>query len=111
MHPHVPTKSGVMMGLGETNEEIVQVLKDLREHGVNMLTLGQYLQPSRHHLPVKRYVPPAEFDELKDVAMDSASATPPAAPSCAPPTMRICKPRAKRSNDLAEREWPNQAYS
>ncbi|MBL0585983.1 lipoyl synthase [Aeromonas caviae] len=70
MHPHVPTKSGVMMGLGETNEEIVEVLKDLREHGVNMLTLGQYLQPSRHHLPVKRYVPPAEFDELKDVAMD-----------------------------------------
>ncbi|EOD56152.1 lipoyl synthase [Aeromonas molluscorum] len=70
MHPHVPTKSGVMMGLGETNEEIVQVLKDLREHGVNMLTLGQYLQPSRHHLPVKRYVPPAEFDELKDVAME-----------------------------------------
>ncbi|NEX88495.1 lipoyl synthase [Aeromonas rivipollensis] len=69
MHPHVPTKSGVMMGLGETNEEIVQVLKDLREHGVNMLTLGQYLQPSRHHLPVKRYVPPAEFDALKDVAM------------------------------------------
>lgn len=69
MHPHVPTKSGVMMGLGETNEEIVQVLKDLREHGVNMLTLGQYLQPSRHHLPVKRYVPPTEFDELKDVAM------------------------------------------
>lgn len=70
MHPHVPTKSGLMMGLGETNEEIVQVLKDLREHGVNMLTLGQYLQPSRHHLPVKRYVPPAEFEELKDVAMD-----------------------------------------
>lgn len=69
MHPHVPTKSGVMMGLGETNEEIVEVLKDLRAHGVNMLTLGQYLQPSRHHLPVKRYVPPAEFDELKDVAM------------------------------------------
>ncbi|MDF2413465.1 MULTISPECIES: lipoyl synthase [Aeromonas] len=70
MHPHVPTKSGVMMGLGETNEEIVQVLTDLREHGVNMLTLGQYLQPSRHHLPVKRYVPPAEFDELKDIAME-----------------------------------------
>ncbi|MGL4356073.1 MAG: lipoyl synthase [Aeromonas popoffii] len=69
MHPHVPTKSGVMMGLGETNEEIVQVLTDLREHDVNMLTLGQYLQPSRHHLPVKRYVPPAEFDELKDIAM------------------------------------------
>ena len=70
MHPHVPTKSGLMMGLGETNEEIVEVLKDLRAHGVNMLTLGQYLQPSRPHLPVKRYVPPAEFDELKDVAME-----------------------------------------
>ncbi|WP_139477383.1 lipoyl synthase [Aeromonas veronii] len=70
MHPHVPTKSGLMMGLGETNEEIVEVLKDLRAHGVNMLTLGQYLQPSRHHLPVKRYVPPSEFDELKDVAME-----------------------------------------
>lgn len=70
MHPHVPTKSGLMMGLGETNEEIVEVLKDLRAHGVNMLTLGQYLQPSRHHLPVKRYVPPAEFDELKDVAIE-----------------------------------------
>ncbi|MGN5191662.1 lipoyl synthase [Aeromonas veronii] len=70
MHPHVPTKSGLMMGLGETNEEIVEVLKDLRAHGVNMLTLGQYLQPSRHHLPVKRYVPPTEFDELKDVAME-----------------------------------------
>lgn len=69
MHPQLPTKSGLMMGLGETNEEIVEVLKDLRAHGVNMLTLGQYLQPSRHHLPVKRYVPPAEFDELKEVAM------------------------------------------
>ncbi|WP_107851554.1 lipoyl synthase [Oceanimonas marisflavi] len=68
MHPQVATKSGLMMGLGETNEEIVEVLKDLREHNVTMLTLGQYLQPSRHHLPVKRYVPPAEFDELKEVA-------------------------------------------
>ncbi|ADN75021.1 lipoic acid synthetase [Ferrimonas balearica DSM 9799] len=68
MHPEVPTKSGLMMGLGETNEEIVEVLKDLRAHNVEMLTLGQYLQPSRHHLPVKRYVTPAEFDEMKAVA-------------------------------------------
>ncbi len=68
MHPHVPTKSGLMMGLGETNEEIVEVLKDLRAHNVEMLTLGQYLQPSRHHLPVKRYVSPAEFDEMKAIA-------------------------------------------
>lgn len=70
LHPDVPTKSGVMMGLGETKEEIIQVLKDLRAHGVTMLTLGQYLAPSRHHLPVERYVPPEEFDELKEIALD-----------------------------------------
>jgi len=68
LHPNVPTKSGVMMGLGETNEEIEQVIKDLSAHGVTMLTLGQYLQPSRNHLAVERYVPPAEFDELGEVA-------------------------------------------
>jgi len=67
-HPNVPTKSGLMMGLGETNEEIAQVLRDLREHKVEMLTLGQYLQPSKFHLPVERYVSPAEFDELKALA-------------------------------------------
>ncbi|CAH0534043.1 Lipoyl synthase [Vibrio stylophorae] len=70
MHPEVPTKSGLMMGLGETKEEIVEVLKDLRAHGVTMLTLGQYLAPSRHHLPVERYVPPEEFDELKAIALE-----------------------------------------
>ena len=69
-HPGVPTKSGVMVGLGETNEEIIEVLKDLRAHGVTMLTLGQYLQPSRHHLPVKRYVTPAEFEEFKQIALE-----------------------------------------
>ncbi len=69
MHPHIPTKSGLMMGIGETKEEIIRVLKDLREHGVTMLTLGQYLSPSRHHLPVTRYVPPEEFDELKQIAL------------------------------------------
>ncbi|WP_035478631.1 MULTISPECIES: lipoyl synthase [Aliagarivorans] len=68
MHPDVPTKSGLMMGLGETNEDIVEVLHDLREHRVTMLTLGQYLQPSRHHLAVDRYVPPEEFDQLKEQA-------------------------------------------
>lgn len=70
MHPEVPTKSGLMMGLGETKEEIVEVLKDLRAHGVTMLTLGQYLAPSRHHLPVERYVPPSEFEELKEIALE-----------------------------------------
>jgi lipoyl synthase len=67
-HPHIPTKSGLMMGLGESNEEIAEVLRDLRAHNVEMLTLGQYLQPSKFHLPVVRYVPPAEFDELKVLA-------------------------------------------
>ena len=64
MHPDVPTKSGLMLGLGETIEEVKQVMQDLRDHGCRMLTLGQYLQPSRHHLAVERFVSPAEFDEL-----------------------------------------------
>ena len=61
-HPDTPTKSGLMVGLGETNEEILDVMKDLRAHDVDMLTVGQYLQPSAHHLPVLRYVTPEEFD-------------------------------------------------
>ena len=63
-HPDIPTKSGLMMGMGESLDEIREVMQDLRSHDVNMLTLGQYLQPSRHHYPVKRYVTPEEFDEL-----------------------------------------------
>jgi len=65
MHPQIPTKSGLMLGLGETDEEILEVMRDLRAHHVSMLTLGQYLQPSVHHLPVMRYVPPETFDALK----------------------------------------------
>lgn len=57
----VPTKSGLMVGLGETDEEILQVMRDLRQAGVRMLTIGQYLAPSAHHLPVLRYVPPQTF--------------------------------------------------
>jgi len=68
MHPNVPTKSGLMLGLGESIEEVHQVMQDLRDHGCRMLTLGQYLQPSRHHLAVERFVTPAEFDELAIVA-------------------------------------------
>jgi len=64
-HPSVPTKSGLMVGLGETNEEIVEVMRDLRAHHVEMLTVGQYLQPSKHHLPVTRYVHPDEFRTLE----------------------------------------------
>jgi lipoic acid synthetase len=59
--PAVPTKSGLMVGLGETDDEILQVMRDLRAHGVDMLTIGQYLQPSAHHLPVERYVHPETF--------------------------------------------------
>ena len=61
---HVLTKSGLMVGLGETDDEIVAVMRDLRAHDVDMLTIGQYLQPSLHHLPVTRYVEPAVFDEF-----------------------------------------------
>jgi lipoic acid synthetase len=61
MFPHVPTKSGLMVGLGETDEEIVEVMRDMRAHGVDMLTIGQYLAPSAHHLPVLRYVHPEAF--------------------------------------------------
>ncbi len=68
MCPDVPTKSGLMLGLGETLEEIDVVMRDLRAHGCDMLTLGQYLQPSRHHLPVARYVTPDEFRQLGETA-------------------------------------------
>ncbi len=59
--PHIPTKSGLMVGLGETDDEILEVLADMRRHGIDMLTLGQYLQPSGAHLPVRRYVHPDAF--------------------------------------------------
>jgi lipoic acid synthetase len=60
--PHIPTKSGLMVGLGETDDEILSAMRDLRAHAVDMLTIGQYLQPSAHHLPVTRYVEPAVFE-------------------------------------------------
>jgi len=60
-HPDIPTKSGLMVGLGEANDEILEVMRDLRTHQVDMLTVGQYLQPSKHHLPVARFAHPDEF--------------------------------------------------
>jgi len=60
-HPDVPTKSGLMVGLGETDDEILQALRDMRAHRIDMLTIGQYLAPSGHHLPVRRYVHPDTF--------------------------------------------------
>ncbi len=68
--PDVPTKSGLMVGLGETDDEVIQVLKDLRTHNVDMVTIGQYLQPSLYHLPVDRYVIPTQFDEYARIAKD-----------------------------------------
>ncbi len=67
-HPTVPTKSGLMLGLGEEIDEVRQVLRDLRAHAVDMVTIGQYLQPSRAHLPVARFVHPDEFAALGDYA-------------------------------------------
>jgi lipoyl synthase len=65
VRPHIPTKSGLMLGLGETETEVLNVLRDLRSHQVDILTLGQYLRPSQKHLPVLRYVPQHEFDDYK----------------------------------------------
>ena len=70
LRPEVRTKSGLMVGVGETNEEIVEVMKDLRAHDVNMITIGQYLQPSRDHLPVDRFVTPDEFAEFEKLAKE-----------------------------------------
>ena len=69
-HPAVKTKSGLMLGLGENMDEVVEVMKDLRLHDVEMLTLGQYLQPSKHHLAVESYITPKEFDELYKIGME-----------------------------------------
>jgi lipoic acid synthetase len=78
--PDIPTKSGVMLGLGETDEEVLEVMRDLRAHGVNMLTIGQYLQPSNGHLPVLRYVPLETFTmfetEAKKMGFDHAACGP-----------------------------------
>jgi len=70
LRPDVLTKSGLMVGLGETKEEILEVMRDMREHDIDMLTIGQYLQPSKDHLPVERYVEPAEFDEYTELAKE-----------------------------------------
>ena len=70
LHPNVPTKSGLMLGLGETDEEILEVMRDLRAHNVDMLTIGQYLAPSGHHLPVLRYPHPDTFKMFEEKARE-----------------------------------------
>ena len=67
-HSKVKTKSGLMLGVGETKQQVINVLKDLRLHQVEMLTLGQYLQPSRHHLAVEEYITPEQFQQYKEIA-------------------------------------------
>ena len=67
--PHIPTKTGLMLGLGETHDEVVETLRDLRGVGVDILTIGQYLRPSGSHLPMVRYYHPDEFAELKRIAL------------------------------------------
>ncbi|HLK47981.1 MAG TPA: lipoyl synthase [Bryobacteraceae bacterium] len=67
--PECPTKSGLMLGLGETTDEVLAVMRDLRAQGVDILTLGQYLRPSAKHLPIVRYLPPEEFAELKSAGV------------------------------------------
>ncbi|MBR9865678.1 MAG: lipoyl synthase [Oceanospirillales bacterium] len=67
LHPQVDTKSGIMVGLGETQEEVIKVMRDLRANDVDMITIGQYLQPSKHHLAVERYVTPEEFKEYEEI--------------------------------------------
>lgn len=68
-YPGIPTKSGLMVGLGETDGEIREVMRDLRQHDCDMLTIGQYLRPSRHHLPVQRYVPPEQFGVFEELGL------------------------------------------
>jgi len=68
--PEIRTKSGLMVGCGETNEEIIEVMHDMRAHNIDMITIGQYLQPSRDHLPVDRFVTPEEFKEFERIAKE-----------------------------------------
>jgi len=69
MHPNVPTKSGIMLGLGEERDQVIGVLHDLRAHDVDMITIGQYLQPTPHHHPVLRYWTPEEFAEFEQIGL------------------------------------------
>jgi lipoyl synthase len=69
LHPNIPTKSSLMIGLGETKEEIIETMDDLRAHNVDILTIGQYLQPTKNHIKLEKYWTPEEFAELKEIAM------------------------------------------
>jgi lipoic acid synthetase len=98
-YPQVPTKSGLMVGLGETDDEILEVLRDLRANDVEMLTIGQYLAPSGHHLPVQRYVHPEVFKSTSRRRWPWVSPAPPAGRWCARATGRMCRRTAPGSPD------------
>ncbi|RKD68840.1 lipoic acid synthetase [Sinobaca qinghaiensis] len=70
IHPDIPTKSSLMIGLGETDEEIIETMDDLRAHNIDIMTIGQYLQPTKKHLKVKKYYTPEEFAKFKEIAME-----------------------------------------
>ena len=89
--PDVPTKSGLMVGLGETDDEILDVMRDMRAHDIDMLTIGQYLAPSAHHLPVRRYVHPDTFGMFEREARRWASRMPRSARWCARATTPISR--------------------
>ena len=98
MMPHIPTKSGIMVGLGETDEDVREIMRDMRAHNIEMITIGQYLQPSDGHLPVLRYVTPDQFKVFEKKHTNWASPTPPSAPWSAQattPTSRLPKHCAK----------------
>ena len=69
-NPALVTKSSIMLGLGETDDEILQTLRDLRKHGVDVVTFGQYLQPTQNHLPVERFVTPDEFEQYREWGLE-----------------------------------------
>jgi lipoic acid synthetase len=69
MQPDIPTKSSIMVGVGETFDEVVEAMRDLRDHKVDIVTIGQYLQPTRKHLKIERYYTPEEFDRFKEIGM------------------------------------------
>ncbi len=91
MQPDIPTKSSIMVGLGETREDLIEAMDDLRANNVDILTLGQYLQPSKKHLPVLKYYPPAEFAELKEIALSKGFSHCEVAHLCVLLTMRTSK--------------------
>ena len=91
MMPHIPTKSGIMVGLGETDDEVREIMRDMRANNIEMITVGQYLQPSNSHLPVLRYVTPEQFKQFEKKPTPWVLPTPQSAPWCAVHTTPICR--------------------